>query len=56
MTSKHPAMHPIASRDNPLLKELRKLAQGNTAYRKTGRFWWRATTCASLPSCAACNQ
>lgn len=31
--------HPIASRDNPLLKELRKLAQGNTAYRKTGRFW-----------------
>ena len=29
----------IASRDNPLLKELRKLAQGNTAYRKTGRFW-----------------
>ena len=39
MTSKHPAMHPIASRDNPLLKELRKLAQGNTAYRKTGRFW-----------------
>jgi len=32
-------MHPIASRDNPLLKELRKLAQGNTAYRKTGRFW-----------------
>ncbi len=39
MTSIHPAMHPIASRDNPLLKELRKLAQGNTAYRKTGRFW-----------------
>ena len=33
------SMHPIASRDNPLLKELRKLAQGNTAYRKTGRFW-----------------
>ena len=31
--------HMIASRDNPLLKELRKLAQGNTAYRKTGRFW-----------------
>lgn len=33
------SMHPIASRDNPLLKELRKLAHGNTAYRKTGRFW-----------------
>jgi RNA methyltransferase, TrmH family len=29
----------ISSRDNPLLKELRKLAQDNTAYRKTGRFW-----------------
>ncbi|MFM6990718.1 MAG: TrmH family RNA methyltransferase [Rhodoferax sp.] len=34
----HP-VHTLASRDNPLLKELRKLAQGNTAYRKTGRFW-----------------
>jgi TrmH family RNA methyltransferase len=34
-----PAMHFVASRENPLLKELRKLAQGNTAYRKTGRFW-----------------
>jgi len=33
------AVHPIASRDNPLLKELRKLAQSNNAYRKTGRFW-----------------
>ncbi len=33
------SVHTIASRDNPLLKELRKLAQGNTAYRKTGRFW-----------------
>ena len=29
----------ITSRDNPLLKELRKLAQDNTAYRKTGRVW-----------------
>ena len=29
----------ITSRDNPLLKELRKLEQDNTAYRKTGRFW-----------------
>ena len=29
----------ITSRDNPLLKELRKLAQDNTAYRKVGRFW-----------------
>lgn len=29
----------LRSRDNPLLKELRKLAQDNTAYRKTGRFW-----------------
>ncbi|MFZ3220809.1 MAG: RNA methyltransferase [Rhodoferax sp.] len=30
---------PITSRDNPLLKELRRLAQDNTAYRKAGRFW-----------------
>lgn len=29
----------ITSRDNPLLKELRKLGTDNTAYRKTGRFW-----------------
>lgn len=29
----------ISSRDNPLLKELRKLAQDSTAYRKAGRFW-----------------
>ena len=29
----------ITSRDNPLLKELRKVAHENTAYRKAGRFW-----------------
>jgi TrmH family RNA methyltransferase len=29
----------ITSRDNALLKELRKLAQDNTAYRKAGRYW-----------------
>lgn len=29
----------IRSRENPQLKELRKLAQDNTAYRKAGRFW-----------------
>ncbi len=29
----------ITSRDNPLLKELRKLAQDGAAYRKTGRVW-----------------
>jgi TrmH family RNA methyltransferase len=29
----------ITSRDNPLLKELRKLAQDNTAYRKARRYW-----------------
>jgi RNA methyltransferase, TrmH family len=29
----------ITSRDNPLLKELRKLSADNTAYRKAGRFW-----------------
>jgi TrmH family RNA methyltransferase len=30
---------PITSRDNLLLKELRRVAQDNTAYRKAGRFW-----------------
>lgn len=29
----------ISSRDNPLLKELKRLAHGNTDYRKQGRFW-----------------
>lgn len=29
----------IRSRDNPQLKELRRLAQDNTAYRKQGRVW-----------------
>lgn len=29
----------ITSRDNPLLKELRRLSQDSTAYRKAGRFW-----------------
>ena len=29
----------ISSRDNPLLKDLRKLAQDSTAYRKQGRVW-----------------
>ncbi|QHI96970.1 RNA methyltransferase [Xylophilus rhododendri] len=29
----------IASRDNPLVRELRKLAQDNHAYRKLGRVW-----------------
>jgi len=29
----------IASRDNPLVRELRKLAQDNSAYRKVGKVW-----------------
>lgn len=29
----------ISSRENPLVKELRKLVQDNSAYRKAGRFW-----------------
>ena len=29
----------ISSRDNPLVKELRKLSQHSTAYRKQGRVW-----------------
>jgi TrmH family RNA methyltransferase len=34
-----PAPVHISSRDNPLLKELRKLSQDSTAYRKQGRVW-----------------
>lgn len=37
MTS--PDITHITSRDNPLLKELRKLSSEPTAYRKTGRVW-----------------
>ena len=33
-----PVTH-VASRDNPLLKDLRRLSQDNTAYRKQGRIW-----------------
>ncbi|MDE2606046.1 MAG: RNA methyltransferase [Burkholderiales bacterium] len=33
------AVQPIHSRDNPLLKDLRRLAQDSTAYRKQGRIW-----------------
>ena len=33
-----PVTH-ISSRDNPLVKELRKLSQDSTAYRKHGRVW-----------------
>ena len=29
----------VTSRDNPLFKELRKLNEDNTAYRKLGRYW-----------------
>ena len=36
--SSDPIVH-IQSRDNPLLKELRRLSQDNTAYRKQGRVW-----------------
>ncbi|MGE4240437.1 TrmH family RNA methyltransferase [Ramlibacter sp.] len=34
-----PAVQHVTSRDNPLLKDLRKLAQDSTAYRKRGRVW-----------------
>ena len=33
-----PTTH-ISSRDNPLVKELRRLSEGSTAYRKQGRVW-----------------
>jgi hypothetical protein len=29
----------VTSRDNPLIKDLRKLSQDSTAYRKQGRVW-----------------
>lgn len=32
-------MHLITSRDNPLVKTLRRLAQDSSAYRKAGQFW-----------------
>ena len=32
-------MNVITSRDNPLVKELRRLSQDSTAYRKLGRIW-----------------
>ena len=38
MTTPTGASH-ISSRDNPLLKDLRKLAQDPGAYRKLGRLW-----------------
>jgi TrmH family RNA methyltransferase len=34
-----PQAQHISSRDNVLLKELRRLSQDSTAYRKQGRFW-----------------
>lgn len=33
------AAQTISSRDNPFLKDLRRLSQDSTAYRKQGRFW-----------------
>lgn len=33
------SLQDIASRDNPLIKQLRALAHGNTAYREQGRVW-----------------
>ena len=35
----NPQVQHISSRDNAFLKDLRRLAQDNTAYRKQGRFW-----------------
>ncbi len=32
-------MNLITSRDNPLVKTLRRLAQESNAYRKLGQFW-----------------
>ena len=32
-------MNLITSRDNPLVKDLRRLSQDSPAYRKLGRVW-----------------
>jgi TrmH family RNA methyltransferase len=34
-----PELSRITSRDNPLVKDLRRLSSDSTAYRKLGRFW-----------------
>lgn len=39
MTSSLNSPQLISSRDNPLLKEVRRLSHGSTDYRKFGRFW-----------------
>jgi len=39
MTLRVPEPTFVTSRDNAFVKELRKLAQDNTAYRKAGRYW-----------------
>lgn len=39
MTSQPANPQDIASRDNPLIKQLRALAHDNTAYREHGRIW-----------------
>jgi len=39
MTSSVSNPQHISSRDNPLLKEVKRLAHGSTDYRKLGRFW-----------------
>ena len=44
MTAHFTAIH---SRDNPLLKELRRLTQGNVSYRKQGRVWLEGDICAA---------
>lgn len=34
-----PEVSHVSSRDNPLIKDLRRLSHDSTAYRKQGRFW-----------------
>ena len=45
--SSDPITH-IQSRDNSLLKELRRLSHDSTAYIKKAVCGWKATTCAAL--------
>ena len=39
MTMNAPSVTHVQSRDNAFVKELRRLAQDPTAYRKQGRVW-----------------
>jgi hypothetical protein len=51
-----PEVGEITSRDNPLLKRIRRLAAQPTAYREGGHIWVEATTCAGRRSIAVSRR